>query len=113
MNLFVIVSILMTSLRLTVKENSWWTRLMKRNVLTKFPVHKVGDTKKVGPSLSQLSENSKIGRGSPEIEKSSQKKTSGSIEENDLKEKKGELNKPASKKEKGKKKNKIQMELEL
>jgi topoisomerase IV subunit A len=76
------------------------------NVLTKFPVHKVTDTKKVIPSLTQLSESSKIEEGLLEKNKNPQKKTKVGNEKSDG-------TSPSSKKEKGKKKNKIQMELEL
>jgi topoisomerase-4 subunit A len=76
------------------------------NVLTKFPVHKIVDTKKIVPSLTQLSENSKIAEGIPEIEKASQKKKTEDDKQN-------ELTGTSAKKEKGKKKNKIQIELEL
>jgi topoisomerase-4 subunit A len=76
------------------------------NVLTKFPVHKIVDTKKIVPSLTQLSENSKIAEGIPEIEKTSQKKKTEDDKQN-------EVTGTSAKKEKGKKKSKIQIELEL
>ncbi|MEO5570813.1 MAG: DNA gyrase/topoisomerase IV subunit A [Bacteroidia bacterium] len=81
-------------------------RSAKGNVVTKFPVHKVTDTKKVVPSLNQLSENSKIEEGLAEKEKTAQKKSSAGTDADDL-------IKPAEKKEKGKKTDKTQMELEL
>jgi len=76
------------------------------NVLTKFPVHKVVNTKKVVPSINQLSENLKVEEGLAEAGKSAQKKTPAESIKSDVPD-------TPLKKDKGKKKNKIQMELEL
>jgi topoisomerase-4 subunit A len=76
------------------------------NVVTKFPVHKVTDTKKIVPSLNQLSENSKVEEGLGHKEKTLQKKSQVNNEGSVM------IN-PAKEKEEGKKKSKTQMSLEL